>query len=83
MMTLFTALFGGIGWRGWLALAAGLALITAILMVREADREAGATQERARIERANDEAAAKADKAEREVMGCRGVWNREASRCEQ
>lgn len=76
------AFFGGLGWQGWFGLIMAGALLTAIVMVRSADRDAGATRERARIEGANDAAGDKADEAERRVLDCRGVWNREASRCE-
>lgn len=64
------ALFGGIGWRGWLALTTGGALLTAVVMVRSADRDAGAMRERQRIERANDAADDKADEAEQRYRAC-------------
>lgn len=76
------AFIDGMGWKGWLVLSLALALLTAIVMVRSADRDAGATSERARIEGANDAAGDKADEAERRVLDCRGTWNRETSRCE-
>ena len=79
---MIAALLGGIGWRGWLALVLGGALLTAIYMVRSADRDAGATSDRQRIEGADDAAGGKADAAEQRVLDCRGTWNRETSRCE-
>jgi 3-hydroxyisobutyrate dehydrogenase-like beta-hydroxyacid dehydrogenase len=83
MMTIFAAFFGGIGWRGWFGLAMAGALLTAIYMVRSADREAGAAKERARMERANRAAGDAADQAERRVLDCpSGRWNREVGRCE-
>lgn len=79
---MIAALLAGIGWRGWLALMAGLLLIAAVVVKERRDREAGAATERARIERANDAAESKADAAERDVLACPpGRWNKEASRC--
>lgn len=76
------AFIDGMGWKGWLVLSLALALLAAVYMVRSADRDAGATRERARIEGANDAAGGKADAAEQRVLDCRGTWNRETSRCE-
>lgn len=82
MMSLFAAFFGG--WRMWLAIAAGAALITGILMVRSADRATGAAQERTRIERENRASEDAADRAARKVLDCpAGQWNREAGQCEK
>ena len=79
---MIAALFAGIGWRGWLALMAGLMLVAGVIVKEHRDREAGAAKERARIERANDAAESKADAAERGVLACPpGKWNKEASRC--
>lgn len=79
---MIAALLAGIGWRGWLALLAGLLMVTAVVVKEHRDREAGAAKERARIEQANDAAEGKADAAERDVLACPpGKWNKEARRC--
>lgn len=83
MMAALRIFFAGIGWQGWFGLAMAGALLTAIVMVRSADRAAGAAQERARVERANRASEDAADRAARKVLDCpAGRWNREVGRCE-
>lgn len=67
---MIAALFSGIGWRGWLALTAGLLLMAAVVVKERRDRETGAARERERIEAANKAAGDKADAAERGVLDC-------------
>lgn len=77
MSAILKAIFGGIGWRGWLALAAGLTIIASVFMVRSADRQTGALKEQQRIQRANDAARDKADAAQQGVLDCpAGKWAR-------
>lgn len=81
---MIAALLARIGWQGWLMLTAGVALVWLVWTVRDADREAGAAKERARIERANRTAEDAADDASRRVRACPpGAWNRETGRCVQ
>lgn len=79
---MIAALFAGLGWRGWLALAAAALVIGAIVLKERRDRETGAERERARIERANRSAEDAADDASRRVRACPpGAWNRETGQC--
>jgi predicted outer membrane lipoprotein len=75
---MFALLLNPIVWRGGLVLAALLAVIGALWLVekRAADRALVA------VERANTEAARKADEGERNVLTCPPeLWSRELRKC--
>lgn len=82
-LSFFAAVRAGDLWARAAVVAGIMALIAAFIgwKIWDIQREAVA-RERARVERANQEAHRKANDAQRDVMTCTGQWNRETGRCE-